>query len=167
MGALAELAPRAARAEGPAESAPAAGPTPAPVEEPPYEPERHGGWAEGAWLRATHATERRSVGMMVTGISLLVIGTTLVATGAGVGITGSTCSGQTVILADGSTRTLCGPMPGKTVGSALGIAGLASIGIGIPLTVLGSAEVRPVEPACAPRPTLLLGLRSVAFEIKF
>ncbi len=163
-------------ARAPAPSVASAAPAPPasePVEEPPYDPAQHFGYSEGAWLRATRGTERRSVGMMITGISLTSLGLALAIAGAAVAANGSHCGKSQVQLSDGSTTTLCGPMAGASSGMAVLSAGLIGIGIGLPLTVLGAAEVPRVEASggsrapSTPRAVVGLGLRGARFALTF
>jgi hypothetical protein len=139
------------------------------VIEPPYDPATHGGYSEGAWLRATRGTDHRSVGMMLTGIGLLVVGSTMMIAGAVVGANAEPCDPTTVTLASGAQSTVCGPMAGRTTGTIIVTAGLIELGVGIPLTVLGASEVPRVEAGGlrAPRATIELGLRHAAFALKF
>jgi hypothetical protein len=117
--------------------APAPAAAPGPVEEPPYDPAKHGGLSEAAWLRATRGMGRRSPGMMATGIVLIGVGATLMATGTGVYATDNGCTD-----ANGNSVP-CGA--GRVTGTALLSAGLIALGLGIPLTALGAAEVPRIE----------------------
>jgi hypothetical protein len=118
-----------------------------PVEDPPYDPEQHGGLSYGAYIRATRGTARRSTGMMVTGIVLDVVGATMLASGTGVWVHGNSCHAEFVFSPNGQAQQRCGPMTGHTVGMALMISGLIGLGLGLPLTVYGAAEVPRWEAA--------------------
>jgi hypothetical protein len=174
----APLAPKAGT-----EPAPAAAPT-AP-EDPPYNPMDHGGLAYGTWLRATRGTGRRSTGMMITGITLVAVGVTLLGAGTGVYANGSTCAGTAGPTGpNGNQLFLCGPQAGLTSGLALMASGVIGLGIGLPLTFLGAAEVPRAEAGQAggtpqttgqagapqtqtPRATVALGATGATFVLRF
>ena len=131
----------------------------APAEEPPYDPATHGGYSEGAWLRATRGLERRSTGMMATGIVLITLGASLVAIGTGVALGGRGCNAMSRPTAGGGAVEVCGAITGPTTGLAVGSAGVITLGLGLPLTILGAMEVPPVEAARASPPLRLSLLR--------
>ena len=143
------------------------------VEEPLYNPAEHGGISYGAWLRATRSTSRRSTGMMVTGISLAALGTVLLATGTGIYVSGTACAntpGPTD--SNGNTVFLCGPQAGLTSGMALMASGLIGLGLGLPLTFLGAADVPRAEagsvtPTERPRATVAVSGLGAAFTLHF
>ena len=142
--------------------------TASPSADPPYESWQHGGMSYGVWVRATRGTARRSTGMMITGISLALLGATLM--GFGTGVYGS-ASGEchTVVTPDTSIQS-CAPATGHATGMALLGAGLVTLGIGIPLTVLGAAEVPHAEAgarAPAPRLAFSLGMQSAGLTLRF
>ncbi len=158
LGAASVFVPWTALAQSPAPQAPPtppakplapvvkAAPAP-PVEEPPYNPDEHGGLSFGAYIRAARGTARRSTGMMVTGIVLDVVGATLLATGTGVWVNGNKCHPEFLFSPSGASQQRCGPMNGHTVGMSLMASGLVGLAIGLPLTVYGAAEVPRWEAA--------------------
>ncbi len=168
------LAPVAAAQQGPppavAVPAPPAAASPVrPVaEDPPYNPAEHGYLAYSAWLRATRGTGRRSTGMMVTGIALATLGVTLLATGTGVYAGGAGCDMQ-----PGPNGTLlCGAQAGLTTGLALMASGLIGLGIGLPLTFFGAAQVPRAEAGSAPprasvAATVVAGPQGAALRLSF
>jgi hypothetical protein len=140
IGALMLAAPSAGAQ--PAPPAPPAPPAtaqqaPPPVEEPPYDPAQHRGITEGAWLRATRGTARRSTGMMATGISFIGLAATLMAAGSAVYVNDNGCTSPNGL------PMACGP--GRVTGMALLSSGLIALGLGIPLTIHGAAEVPRAE----------------------
>jgi len=143
------------------------------AEDPPYNPLEHGGLAYGSWLRATRGTGRRSTGMMVTGIVLSTLGVTLLATGTGVYATGGNCANTPGPSTSGSSVFLCGAQTGLTSGMALMASGLIGMGIGLPLTFLGAADVPRAEagslgaPAAPPRATFAVGASGATLAIQF
>jgi hypothetical protein len=170
--ALALTSTTPSRAEPPARPAEVATPAASSYTmEPPYDPAAHGGYSEGAWLRATRGTDRRSLGMMLTGIGFVVLGASMMIAGAVVGVDAEHCSPQTVTLPDGAQRNLCGAMAGRTTGTVIVTAGIVGLGLGIPLVVLGASDAPRVEAAQAgprvPRATIELGLRHAAFALRF
>jgi hypothetical protein len=156
---------------GPPPAAPPQVGAQAPVrEDPPYNPLEHDGLAYGAWLRATRGTARRSTSMMITGISLATLGVTLLAAGTGIYAGGGTCADTPgPIGSNGNALFLCGPQAGLTAGIALMASGLIGLGIGLPLTFLGAAEVPRAEAGsvtgpASPRPTVALGFTGGALD---
>ena len=163
--------------------APAAAPPPLPrvegvgsqpsIAEPPYDATQHGGLAYGAWVRATRGTERRSSGMMATGISLIGLGAVLMVVGTVVYADADHCTTSTFGVGGVpvTTTVTCGPAPGHTSGMALLAAGLVTAGIGIPLAVLGATEVPRAEAggraAPSTRLALSLGARGAALTLRF
>jgi hypothetical protein len=156
-----------------AASAPLKPVPPPPVEEPPYDPSAHGGLSEGAYLRTTRGTGRRSTGMMVTGISFITLGAALMAGGSGVYLSANHCDGNgTGVLNPDGTPQGCAVTSGQVTGMALLAAGLVGLGIGVPLTIFGAAEVPRVEAGrvtspSVPRANLAFGLGSAAFALHF
>lgn len=136
------LAPApAAPPAAPAPAAPAAPASPAlpaqpaaPVEEPPYDPGAHKNVKEGAWLRVTRDTARRSTGMMVTGIGFITLAASLIAAGTGVYLNDDGCHG---------VNNACNG--GHATGMALMSSGLIALGLGLPLTIYGASEVPYLE----------------------
>ncbi len=115
----------------PPPSTPAAAATPAPaapVEDPPYDPSAHGGLSEGAFLRATRGTGRRSTGMMITGISFMTLGAALMAGGSAVYLGANQCSNNSGIVNPDGTPQGCAVTSGQATGMALLVAGLVGIG---------------------------------------
>jgi hypothetical protein len=148
------LAPAASAQQAPAAARPVAPPAaaapvtavpataaPAPVEpvyDPPYEPSQHGGLPEGAWLRATRGTAKRSTGMMGTGIGMIGLGATLMAAGTAVYAGDNGCQGF---------NNSCNN--GHGTGMAVLMSGLIALGLGIPLTIYGATEVPRAESGSA------------------
>jgi hypothetical protein len=140
-----------------------------PVEEPPYDPVEHQGLSEGAWLRATRGTGRRSLGMMITGIGFVTLGASLLAAGSGIAVNGNQCNPMQNFT---TGSTFCGAETQQGTGVALLAAGLIALGIGLPLTVLGAADVPRVQAGsvtapAVPRASVALGLRGAAFALHF
>lgn len=75
---------------------------------------------------------RRSVGMMVTGIVLTSLGAIAALTGAAIAGDAENCEGE-----------LCRRVDAHAFGVGLGVGGLAVIGAGIPLLVVGAQRVTP------------------------
>jgi hypothetical protein len=118
--------------------------------------------------------ERRSKGMMAGGIVLLGVGALSLITGLAVYAVGSVgtykgCYGYSTY----SSYSDCGYTSDKgtqTAGVALMIAGVAGIGVGIPLTVIGAKKV-PVDPqneqALTTTPTLRVGAGNASLGFAF
>jgi hypothetical protein len=141
-------------------------PPPAPpkvalVEEPPYDPAAHHGLSEGAWLRATRGTGRRSAGMMATGIGLLTLSASLIGAGSGIYVNDNGCSLPNGMLVP------CGT--GQTTGIALFSAGLIALGLGLPLMIYGAAEVPRAEAGrlVVPSLTVAVGAGRAALALRF
>lgn len=81
---------------------------------------------------------RRSIGMMVTGIVLTSVGAVAALTGAAIAGDAENCEGEA-----------CRRFGAHGYGVGLGVGGLAVIGAGIPLLVVGAQRVDPDEPAIA------------------
>ena len=118
--------------------------------------------------------ERRSKGMMIGGIVLLGVGGLSLITGLAVYAAGSVgsynCSSQW-----GNGSGFCGwkaDTGTETAGVALMIAGVAGLGVGIPLTVIGAKKV-PVDPQTGEQPaqstvpTLRLGAGKATLDFAF
>jgi hypothetical protein len=91
-----------------------------------------------------------------------------------VAVGGANCNPMLVQVGDGTQRSVCGPMSGKTSGMAILSSGLIGLALGIPLTVFGASDVPHVEGSAPDRPSSLsprvffaLGLREASFAIKF
>jgi hypothetical protein len=169
--ALSLLAPSASAQQAVAPLASAKPAPPAPVVEPPYDPSLHGGLSEGAYLRATRGTGRRSTGMMVTGITFITLGAALMAGGSAVYLGANQCSGNGRTNPDGTPQG-CAVTSGQATGMALLAAGLVGLGIGLPLTIFGAADVPRLEAGKVtspsfPRANLALGLGSAALAVHF
>jgi hypothetical protein len=171
--ALSFVAPSASaqQAVPPVAAKPAPAAPPPPEQEPAYDPSQHGGLSEGAFLRATRGTGRRSTGMMATGITFVTLGAALMASGSAVYLGANQCSGNGMTNPDGSPQG-CSVSSGQATGMALLAAGLVGLGIGIPLTIFGSADVPRIEAGRVtspsfPRANLALGLGSAAFALHF
>ena len=117
--------------------------------------------------------ERRSKGMMVGGIVLLGVGALSLVTGLAVYAAGSLGSYECT-AGWGSGGGYCGYKESsseKTAGAALMIVGVAGIGVGIPLTVIGAKKV-PVDPqtgeqALTTTPTLRVGAGHASLGFAF
>jgi hypothetical protein len=124
--------------------------------------------------------ERRSKGMMIGGIVLLGVGGLSGIVGALVYAVASapthSCGASTTTGGSGYSYTydwnLCTDKGGQTAGAALMIAGLAGIGVGIPLTIIGAKKV-PVDPETgeppkqSAAPTLRLGAGHASLDFAF
>lgn len=143
---------------------------PSPLVEPPYDPAKHAGLAEAAWLRATRGTGRRSTGMMVTGIILDVVGASLMAAGTVDYVNGNN---QPCVAAGQSALALpCSSTTAHVTGMALLASGVIGLGLGLPLTIHGAADVPRAEAGAVtgprfPRATVALGLRGATFALHF
>jgi hypothetical protein len=111
--------------------------TTAPIMEPPYDPTKHGGLSEGAWLRMTRGVARRSTAMMAIGITFIALGATLMAAGSGVYAADNNCTSA------GGFMVPCGS--GQVTGTTLLVSGIIALGLGIPLTVHGASDVPRFE----------------------
>jgi hypothetical protein len=141
-----------------------------PVKEPPYDPAQHFGLTEAAWLRATRGTVRRSTSMMATGLTLGAAGASLMLAGTLLYVSGNNkpCGGtgeSTLVLPCSSTTD-------HVTGMALLTSGLIGLGLGLPLTFYGAADVPRIEAGGVtgpqiPRVTVALGLRGAAFALHF
>jgi hypothetical protein len=154
---------------------------PTPPQEPIYNPEEHGGLSYGAWLRATRGTARRSPGMMITGVTLVGLAATLLATGTGVYFAGGSCASVFNLGPSpgsggpSSPRFPCGPPTSHPTGIAILASGVIFLGVGIPLAVLGGAEVprteaasaAPLDPGSPSSLSLSLGLQGGAVALRF
>lgn len=120
----------------PAAEARAEEPLPVP---PSYSPADHGGLPYPAYLRMSRGTARRSTGMMIGGIIITGLGTTLQASGLGVFARGR-CSDR---VFDPTTASMeCQHARGPEVsGLALMLAGTIALATGIPLWVVGQSHV--------------------------
>src|SRR4051812_11135263 len=138
-----------------------------PVQDPPYDPAEHGGLSFGTWIRATRGTAQRSTGMMATGITLDSLGAILMATGTGLWVAGNHCHESFIgppTLSGNELR--CGPMTGHAPGMALVLSGTIGLGVGLPLTIYGAADVPRAEAgAISPRATVAFGARGVDFTL--
>lgn len=153
-----------------------------PVAEPPYDATKHGGLTEAAWLRATRGTDRRSTGMMATGITFDVTGAALMLAGTLVYVNGNNkpCgpTGESVPVLPCSSTT------DHVTGMAVMASGVIALGLGLPLTFYGAASVPRAEAAGVLAPTqtlratgasrgvggeltISLSLRGAAFALHF
>jgi hypothetical protein len=149
--------------------------------EPLYVPSQHAGLTQAAWLRATRGTGRRSVGMMVTGLVLDGVGVLLMTAGTVEYVNGNNqpcgAGGQSPLVLPCSSTT------NHVTGFALLASGVIALGLGLPLTFFGAADVpraeagglegprwglRPQTPGPPfPRATVALGLRGAALALHF
>jgi hypothetical protein len=143
---------------------------PLPLVEPLYDPSKHAGLTEAAWLRATRGTGRRSTGMMVAGIILDGVGALLMLTGTVVYVNGNDqpcgAGGQSPVVLPCSSTT------NHVTGMALLASGVIGLGLGLPLTFYGAADVPRAEAGGLggprfPRATVALGLRGAALALHF
>lgn len=93
---------------------------------------------------------RRSIGMMVTGIVLTSLGAVTALTGAAIAGEAEKCEEEE-----------CRRVNGHRFGVGLGIGGLAVIGAGIPLLVVGAQRVTPEA-----EPSVSLSLGPAAFRLR-
>jgi hypothetical protein len=151
IGAAASLsaAPAQAQQATPARPPAAAPASPVtPPEEPAYEPSAHAGLSEGAWLRMTRGTGRRSTGMMATGIVFVGLGAVFMGTGTGIYASRASCDNTPILTGDGSTFTRDCPQSGPhTGGMAMLLAGSIGVALGLPLWILGGSDVPWAEAA--------------------
>jgi hypothetical protein len=129
-------------------SPPAVAPAAQPPQEPAYEPSAHAGLSEGAWLRMTRGTGRRSTGMMATGIVLVGLGAVFMGTGTGIYAAKASC-GDTVIFTGNGNSFLsdCPQGAHQLGGMAVLVAGSIGVALGVPLWILGGADVPWAEAA--------------------
>jgi hypothetical protein len=106
------------------------------------------------------ATERRSTGMFVTGIVLIPVG--------GLAILGAAAAGIAAAAGDvGGLDATTSELEVAAIG--LGIFGVAALGAGIPLLIIGNQKV-PVEGSSQPPPpeaALHVGPTSASFRMTF
>ena len=149
--------------------------------EPLYQPSQHAGLTQAAWLRATRGTERRSVGMMATGLILVGVGAALMTAGTVEYVNGNNqpcgAGGQSPLVLP------CSSMTNHVTGMALLASGVIGLGLGLPLTFYGAADVPRAEAggvkgprwglgpqnpgARFPCATVALGLRGAALALHF
>ena len=141
-----------------------------PIKEPLYDPAQHFGLAEAAWLRATRGTQRRSTSMMATGLTLGLAGLSLMFSGTLLYVDGNNkpCGGT-----GESTPVLpCSSTTAHVTGMALFASGVIGLGLGLPLTFYGGADVPRAEAGRVtgpqfPRASVALGLRGATFALHF
>jgi hypothetical protein len=105
--------------------------------EPPYDPSKHGGLSEGAWLRMTRGVGRRSTATMVVGIAFTGLAGTLMGAGSGIYAADNTCTNAI------GMGVPCGS--GQVTGTTLLVSGIIALGLGIPLIVHGAGDVPRFE----------------------
>ena len=120
----------------------------APLMEPPYDPSAHGGLPEGAWLRISRGTGRRSTGMMVTGIVITGVGAGFMAVATAIYATKGSCTDVVHPTAEGSDfESGCSSVGHHEGGLAMLIAATIGVAVGLPLWILGGSDVPWVEAA--------------------
>ncbi len=107
--------------------------------------------------------------MMITGLTLATLGVTLLGVGTGVYAAGNTCNASPGPAGpSGDQLFLCGAHTGLTTGMALMASGLIGMGLGLPLTFLGAAEVPRAEAGSVfPRATVAVGPSGVTVALHF
>jgi hypothetical protein len=100
--------------------------------------------------------------MMGTGIGFIVLGAALMGGGTGVYVNDS--NGCTL---PNNMTIPCGT--GRTAGVALFSAGIIALGLGLPLTIYGAAEVPRLEAGrlAVPRVTVALGAGRAGLALQF
>jgi hypothetical protein len=133
-------------------------------------PEVKAGLTEAAWLRATRGTERRSTPMLASGVTFDLTGATLMLAGTLLYTSGNDkpCGGTT----QSNPALPCSSTTDHVTGMALMASGIIALGLGLPLTFYGAAEVPRAEAGRVigpqvPRVTVALGLRGAAFALHF
>jgi hypothetical protein len=108
--------------------------------DPSYDPGAHGGLSYVSYLRMSRGTERRSTGMMATGIAIAGLSTAMFAVGTAVYLGGNSC--QSSPLVGFNTRgASCSHGAGHTSGMAMLLASTIGVAIGVPLWVLGGTQI--------------------------
>lgn len=116
----------------------------APAAEPLYDPAAHGGLPLGAYLRMTRGTRRRSTGMMIAGILLTSVGLVGMGTGTGVFAAAGSCDRSPMLLSEGDSfggGFTCGTHAQRTTGMSVLLASAITVGLGVPLWILGASDV--------------------------
>ena len=117
---------------------------PAPAAEPLYDPAAHGGLSYGAYLRMTRGTRRRSTGMMIAGILLTSVGLVGMGTGTGVFAAAGSCDQLQFLRAEGDSfggGFTCATHAQRTTGMSVLLASAITVGLGVPLWILGASDV--------------------------